>query len=54
MTAAAAKVQTTRWAELGLVAFVFSVLMCMVLPVRPWMVDILLAMSISVGLLVML
>ncbi len=54
MTAAAAKVQTTRWAELGLVAFVFSVLMCMVLPVRPWMVDILLALSISVGLLVML
>ena len=54
MTAAAAKVETTRWAELGLVSFVFSVLMCMVLPVRPWMVDILLALSISVGLLVML
>ena len=54
MTAAAAKVETTRWAELGLVTFVFSVLMCMVLPVRPWMVDILLALSISVGLLVML
>ena len=54
MTTAAAKQQVSKWSEIGLVAFVFSVLMCMVLPVRPWMIDILLALSISAGLLVML
>ena len=43
-----------RWSELGLVAFVFGVLMCMVLPMRPWMLDIMLALSISAGLLVIL
>ncbi len=51
----AAQVKTpSRWSELGLVAFVFGVLMCMVLPMRPWMLDLMLAMSISSGLLVML
>ena len=45
---------TTRWAEIGLVAFIFGVLMCMILPLRPWMLDMLLATSISSGLLVML
>ncbi len=44
----------TRWAEIGLVAFIFGVLMCMILPLRPWMLDMLLATSISSGLLVML
>ena len=53
MSAAAAKLPT-RWSELGLVAFVFGVLMCMVLPMRPWMLDLMLALSISAGLLVML
>ena len=43
-----------RWSELGLVAFVFGVLMCMVMPLRPWMLDITLALSISSGLLVIL
>ena len=42
------------WADIGLVAFVFSVLLWMVLPLRPWMLDLLLAVSISSGLLVML
>ena len=53
MSAAPAKIDA-RWSEIGLVAFVFSVLMCMVLPVRPWMIDMLLALSISAGLLVIL
>ncbi|SVB62422.1 uncharacterized protein METZ01_LOCUS215276, partial [marine metagenome] len=53
MSAAPAPLES-RWSELGLVAFVFGVLMCMVLPMRPWMLDIMLALSISVGLLVML
>ena len=44
----------SRWSEIGLVAFVFGVLMCMILPMRPWMLDMMLAMSISSGLLVML
>ena len=42
------------WADIGLVAFVFSVLLWMVLPLKPWMLDLLLAVSISSGLLVML
>ncbi len=42
------------WAEIGLVTFVFSVLLWMILPLRPWMLDLLLAASISSGLLVML
>ena len=42
------------WAEIGLIGFIFSVLLWMVLPLRPWMLDILLALSISSGLLVML
>ncbi|MFP6902706.1 MAG: flagellar biosynthesis protein FlhA, partial [Verrucomicrobiia bacterium] len=42
------------WADIGLVAFVFSVLLWMVLPLRPWMLDLLLAVSISSGLLIML
>jgi len=51
----AAKVKpASQWSELGLVAFVFGVLMCMVLPMRPWMLDLMLALSISSGLLVML
>ena len=51
----AAPVKTPfRWSELGLVAFVFGVLMCMVMPLRPWMLDITLALSISSGLLVIL
>jgi flagellar biosynthesis protein FlhA len=53
MSAAPAPVES-RWSELGLVVFVFGVLMCMILPMRPWMLDIMLALSISVGLLVML
>ena len=44
----------SRWSEIGLVAFVFGVLMCMILPMRPWMLDMMLALSISSGLLVML
>ena len=51
------KVQAPKqmpWAEIGLVAFVFSVLLWMILPLRPWMLDLLLASSISSGLLVML
>ena len=42
------------WAEIGLIGFIFSVLLWMILPLRPWMLDILLALSISSGLLVML
>ena len=38
MSTAADKQQVSQWSEIGLVAFVFSVLMCMVLPVRPWMI----------------
>ena len=53
MSAAPAQPES-RWPELGLVAFVFGVLMCMIMPLRPWMLDILLALSISTGLLVML
>ena len=53
MSAAPAQ-PAARWSELGLVAFVFGVLMCMILPMRPWMLDIMLALSISTGLLVML
>ena len=53
MSAAPAKTPF-RWSELGLVAFVFGVLMCMVMPLRPWMLDITLALSISSGLLVIL
>ena len=53
MSAAPAQPEA-RWSELGLVAFVFGVLMCMILPMRPWMLDIMLALSISTGLLVML
>ena len=53
MSAAPAQPES-RWSELGLVVFVFGVLMCMILPMRPWMLDIMLALSISVGLLVML
>ena len=53
MSAAPAQPES-RWPELGLVAFVFGVLMCMIMPMRPWMLDILLALSISTGLLVML
>ena len=53
MSAAQAKPES-RLPELGLVAFVFGVLMCMVLPLRPWMLDMMLALSISAGLLVML
>jgi len=50
----AAEAKASRWPEIGLVAFVFGVLMCMVLPMRPWMLDMMLALSISAGLLVML
>ena len=48
--------QATRrpWADIGVVAFVVSVLLWMVLPLKPWMLDLLLAGSISSGLLVML
>ena len=53
MSAAPAQPES-RWPELGLVVFVFGVLMCMIMPLRPWMLDILLALSISIGLLVML
>ena len=53
MSAAPAQPES-RWPELGLVVFVFGVLMCMIMPVRTWMLDILLALSISIGLLVML
>ena len=42
------------WAELALITFVFSVLMWMILPLQPWMLDLLLATSIASGLLVML
>ena len=42
------------WADIGLVTFVFSVLLWMVLPLCPWMLDLLLAISISSGLLIML
>ncbi|MBL67972.1 MAG: flagellar biosynthesis protein FlhA [Verrucomicrobiales bacterium] len=42
------------WAEFGLIGFIFSVLLWMILPLQPWMLDFLLALSISSGLLVML
>ncbi|MDP6035456.1 MAG: FHIPEP family type III secretion protein, partial [Verrucomicrobiota bacterium] len=42
------------WAEVGLIGFIFSVLLWMILPLQPWMLDFLLALSISSGLLVML
>ncbi len=42
------------WAEIGLIGFIFSVLLWMILPLQPWMLDFLLALSISSGLLVML
>ena len=42
------------WAELALITFIFSVLMWMILPLQPWMLDLLLATSIASGLLVML
>ena len=41
------------WAELALITFIFSVLMWMILPLQPWMLDLLLATSIASGLLVM-
>ena len=42
------------WAELALITFVFSVLMWMILPLQPWMLDLLLATSIASGLMIML
>ena len=55
MSAAPAKTLAKPvWAEVGLVTFIFSVLLWMVLPLQPWMLDMLLALSISSGLLVML
>ena len=53
-TAAKPLAKKPAWAEFGLIAFIFSVLLWMVLPLQPWMLDFLLALSISSGLLVML
>ena len=56
MSAASASAanQSGGWAEVGLIGFIFSVLLWMILPLQPWMLDFLLALSISSGLLVML
>ena len=46
--------KSAGWSDIGLIGFIFSVLLWMVLPLQPWMLDFLLALSISSGLLVML
>jgi flagellar biosynthesis protein FlhA len=46
--------KSAGWSDIALIGFIFSVLLWMVLPLQPWMLDFLLALSISSGLLVML
>ncbi len=52
--AAAISPRKPVWADIVLVSFIFSVLLWMILPLTPLLIDMLLAVSISSGLLVML
>ncbi len=54
MSAAPAQTGKLAWAEIVLVTFIFSVLLWMILPLTPWLLDLLLAFSIASGLLIML